>query len=79
MEAWNSRGAVCSGERAASVRGLVRDRWDQADLSVEHSEVEPVDVLGDGNLEVVDALPRPEVADQLGLNSELNASAMALS
>jgi hypothetical protein len=29
--------------------------------------VEPVDVLGDGDLEVVDVLPGAEVADQLGL------------
>ena len=29
--------------------------------------VEPVDVLGDGDLEVVDASPRSSVADELGL------------
>jgi hypothetical protein len=34
---------------------------------VEAAEVEPVDVLGDGDLEVVDALPRPAVAHELGL------------
>ncbi len=33
--------------------------WDQSDLAVESSVVEPVDVLGDGDLEVVDALPWP--------------------
>jgi hypothetical protein len=29
--------------------------------------VEPVDVLGDGDLDVVDAAPRALVADQFGL------------
>jgi hypothetical protein len=47
---------------------LVLDRWDQADLAVQPSMVEPVDVLGDGDLQVVDALPRALLADQLCLN-----------
>jgi hypothetical protein len=34
--------------------------------------VEPVDVLGDGDLEVVDALPGALVADQLGLEQRVN-------
>lgn len=49
------------------MQDLVLDRGDESDLAVEPSEVEPVDVLGDGDLEVVDVLPRPLVADQLGL------------
>nr|WP_299520987.1 hypothetical protein [uncultured Serinicoccus sp.] len=36
-------------------------------LSVQASVVEPVDVLGDGGLEVVDVLPGSLVADELGL------------
>src|SRR5680860_1123761 len=55
------------GEGGAAVLGLVLHRWDEADLAVEPAEVEPVDVLSDGDLEVVDALPGPAVADQLGL------------
>ncbi|MDP9434148.1 MAG: hypothetical protein M3P93_02720 [Actinomycetota bacterium] len=49
------------------MQGLVFDGWDEADLAVEAAVVEPVDVLGDGDLEVVDAPPRPAVADELGL------------
>jgi len=46
---------------------FVLGRWDEADLAVQASVVEPVDLLCEGNLEVVDALPRTLVADQLGL------------
>jgi hypothetical protein len=46
---------------------------------VQASVVEPVDVLGDGDLEVVEALPEAIAADSSALNSELNASARALS
>ena len=42
----------------APVAGLVLDRWDGPDLPMEPAEVEPVDVLGDRDLEVVDVLPR---------------------
>jgi len=55
------------GEGGASVLGLVLDRWDETDLPVEPAEVEPVDVLGDRDLEVVDVVPRSAVADQFGL------------
>src|SRR5664279_1014038 len=55
------------GEGCAAVGGLVLDWWDEPDLPVEPAEVEPVDVLGDRDLEVVDALPRSAVADQFGL------------
>jgi hypothetical protein len=34
---------------------------------VKASVVEPVDVFGDGDLEVVDVLPRALVPDELGL------------
>jgi hypothetical protein len=46
---------------------LVLRGRDEPDLVVEASVVEPVDVLGDGDLEFIDVLPRPVVADQLGL------------
>jgi hypothetical protein len=61
------------------VHVLVLGGRDQADLAVQPSVVEPVDVLGDGDLEVVDVLPGPLVADEFGLESELKASARALS
>ena len=35
---------------------LVLDDWNHSDLAVKSSVVEPVDVLGDGDLDVVDAL-----------------------
>jgi hypothetical protein len=46
---------------------------------VEPAEVEPVDVLGDRDLEAIDVLPRPVVAHELGFAQVLNASAIALS
>ena len=52
---------------AVSVQRLVLDWWDASDLAGEPAVVDPVDVLGDGDLKLVDALPRPAVADQLGL------------
>ena len=55
------------GEGGSAVSGLVLDRWDEADLAVEPAIVEPVDVLGDGDLEVVDVLSWSAVADQFGL------------
>jgi hypothetical protein len=45
--------------------------WNEADLAVQASVVEPVDVLRDGELEVVDALPGSLVADQLGLEQRV--------
>jgi hypothetical protein len=45
--------------------------WDETDLAVQASVVEPVDVLGDGDLEVVDVLPRPLVADEFGLEQRV--------
>lgn len=51
-----------------TVVGLLElGRGDQSDLAVQASVVEPVDVFGDGDLQVVDVLPRSLVADQLGL------------
>jgi hypothetical protein len=49
------------------VVGFVLHRWDQADLAVEASVVAPVDVLGEGDLEIVDVLPGSAVTEQLGL------------
>jgi hypothetical protein len=48
------------------VEGFELGGWDVAELAVEASLVEPVDVLGDGDLDVVDAGPGALVADQLG-------------
>jgi hypothetical protein len=44
----------------------VLDGWDRADLAVEASAVEPVDVFDGGDLEVGDGLPRPSVANWFG-------------
>jgi hypothetical protein len=49
------------------VEGFELRGWDVAELAVEAALVEPVDVLGDGDLDVVDAGPGTLVADQLGL------------
>ena len=43
---------------------FVLDGWGQPDLAVQASVVEPVDVLGGGDLEVVDALPGTIAADR---------------
>ncbi len=53
------------------VLGLELHRRDGADLAVQASVVEPVDVLGDRDLEVVDVLPRALVADQLSLEQRV--------
>jgi hypothetical protein len=39
------------------VVGLELGRWDEPDLAVQASVVEPVDVLGDGDFDVTDVLP----------------------
>ena len=49
------------------------NRWNETDLAVETAVVEPVDVLGDGDLEVVDAFPRAPVADQFCLEQRVEA------
>jgi hypothetical protein len=49
------------------VGGFVFGRGDVPEFAVEASAVEPVDVLGDGDLDVVDAGPRSLVPDQFGL------------
>jgi hypothetical protein len=56
---------------ALVVRVLELDRWDESALA---SVVEPVHVFGDGDLEVVDALPRL-LRTSPALSSVLNASA----
>jgi hypothetical protein len=53
------------------VLNLVLDRRDRADFAAQASVVEPVDVLSDGDLEVVDAAPGALVADQLGLEQRV--------
>ena len=50
---------------------LELDGRHESDLAVEPSVVEPVDVLGDSDLEVVDGLPWALVADQLGLEQRV--------
>jgi hypothetical protein len=59
-------------ERVVTVVGvLVLGGRNKSDLAVQASVVEPVDVLDDGNLEVVDALPGAAVADQFGLEQRV--------
>jgi hypothetical protein len=48
------------------VLGLELDGRDEADLAVPVAVVEPVDVLGDRDFEVVDGAPRTLVADEFG-------------
>ena len=58
-------------------------RRDEPDCAVDASVIEPVDVLGDGDLDVADGRPAAAVADRVAvhsaLSSELNASTIALS
>jgi len=58
--------------------GLELHWWDEADLAVEAPKVEPVDVLGDGDLKVVDVRPGSRLRTSSALNRLLNASAIAL-
>jgi hypothetical protein len=53
--------------------------WDVVEFAVQASVVVPVDVFDGGHLEIVEAAPGPFVRTSSALNSELNASAMALS
>jgi hypothetical protein len=65
------------------VGGLELGGWDVAKLAVKSSMVAPLEVGGDGKLDVVDAAPaaaaQGAVAVHSALNSELSASAIALS
>lgn len=45
--------------------------WDQADLAGQALVVEPVDVLADGDLEVVDGLPGSLIARSAGLEQRV--------
>ncbi|KFC49763.1 hypothetical protein GY12_25240 [Micrococcus luteus] len=54
-------------------------RRDQPDLAVHTTMVEPVDVLRDRDLQVLDGRERALFRISSALNSELNASARALS
>lgn len=49
----------------------VLGRWDQADLAVQTSVVEPVEVRGGSDLEVVGLCPRASVEDELSLEQEV--------
>src|SRR5664280_301785 len=49
------------------VLGLELNGRDKADLAVKAAVIEPVDVLGDRDLQVVDGPPRALVADEFGL------------
>ncbi|MBB6172876.1 hypothetical protein HNR23_002936 [Nocardiopsis mwathae] len=54
-------------------------RWrDQVDLSVQPAVVEPVDVPGHRDLQLIEALPRAPLRMSSALNSEWNASASTL-
>ncbi len=54
-------------------------RWDGPDPAMQTPVVEPVDVLGDRDLEVVDVLPGPLVADQLGLEQRVERLSQGVS
>ena len=75
---------LCSAASAGAgvvltvVLGLELGGWDQPGLAVQPPVVTPVDVLGDRDLEVVDAGPGLLLRTSSALNSELNASARAL-
>lgn len=49
------------------VDGFALGRWDEPDLAVQASAVPPVEVLEQGELELLDAAPRAAPVDQLGL------------
>jgi hypothetical protein len=52
---------------------------DVAEFAVQAPVVAPVDVLDRGDLEIVEPAPRSSFRTSSALNSELNASAIALS
>ena len=54
-----------------------RGRWDDADLAVQASVVEPVHLLGGGELEVGHPIHGPLLRTSSSLNGQLNASARA--
>ncbi len=54
-------------------------RWDGPDPAMQTPVVEPVDVLGDRDLEVVDVLPGPLVADQLGIEQRVERLSQGVS
>ena len=63
---------------------LVFGGWDVVEFAVEPAVVVPVDVFGDGDLDVADVLPAARgritgLRMHSALNSEFSASAMALS
>jgi hypothetical protein len=67
VEARFCRGVLGEAGDGTVVVVLELDRWDVAAGAVEAAVVEPVDVLQGGQLDVVEALPLPTAADELGL------------
>ena len=67
---------VTLGRDGGPVVGLELGGRDQSDLAVQPSVVEPIDVLGNGDLDVADVLPaslgtHEGVADALGLEQRV--------
>jgi hypothetical protein len=67
VEAWFSSADGLPGGLGGVVEGLVLHGWDEPKLAVEAAVVVPVDVLRDGDLQVVDAVPRTLVPHEFGL------------
>ena len=72
FDPWRSAILLVAGDKAGNwktwlVGGLELGGWEVAAVLVEAAVVEPVDPLGGGDLDVVDALPGPSRLDQLGL------------
>jgi hypothetical protein len=55
----------------AGVEVLVFHGWDESDLAVQSSVVVPVDVLRDGDLEIVDTSPGALVPHQFGFEQRV--------
>ena len=71
MEAGLSRVGGLPSAGLTVVVGLVLRGWDQPELAVQAPVVVPVDVLGEGDLQVVDPVPWALVSDQLGLEQRV--------
>jgi len=54
------------------------DRWNQPDLAGKMAIIVPVDVLGDGDLEIVDGAPGPFSTDDFGLEWRVHTEMTAL-
>src|SRR5690349_2715966 len=53
------------------VEGLVLHGWNEPELAVEAAVVIPVDVLGYGDLQIVEPLPGPFVTHEFGLEQRI--------